>query len=209
MLITELPSLDRKLIKDLKIALKDFEPMVKDPRFLWNGRQIQNFKLRPREAWANWLICVVLQKVHKREITFMEDDTGDGFIVDKDLGLAFQTEHVSALDVPKGRKLPSGEQRIIDAINLKIARGEDYAQEKLLVVFFDGAGQFFRNKIREAVFGRHGFEAIFCVGLLNSGPTGYSYIVTEFRDSFENQSVTHQVEINEDFTDWQITQIMQ
>ena len=209
MLITELTSLNHKLVKDLRIALKDFEPMVKNPQFLWNGREIKNFSLRPREAWANWLICAVLRKMHGREITFMEDDAGDGFIVDKDLKLAFQTEHVSALDVPKGRRLPGGEQRIIDAINLKIERGDDYAREKLLVVFFDGAGQFFRSKVRESIFGKHNFEAVFCVGLLDSGASGYSYSVTEFRDSFVDQSVTHKVEVNGDFTDWQITQIMQ
>src|SRR3990167_9836397 len=94
MLITELTSLNHKLVKDLRIALKDFEPMVKNPQFLWNGREIKNFSLRPREAWSNWLICAVLRKMHGREITFMEDDAGDGFIVDKDLKLAFQTEHV-------------------------------------------------------------------------------------------------------------------
>lgn len=197
-----------KLIKDLKIALKDFEPMVKNPQHLWNGRVIKNFSLRPREAWANWLICVVLRKMHKRDITFMEDDKGDGFIVDKDKKIIVSTEHVSALNIPKGKELPSGEQRVIDAINLKTAKGSDYAKEKLLVVFFDGAGEFFRSKIREAIFGKHNFEAVFCVGLLNSGKDGYSYSVTEFRDSFGNQSVTHKVEINGNFTDWKISQIM-
>lgn len=209
MRITELPSLDRKLIKDLKIALKDLERLVKNPQFLWNGREFTNFSLRPREAWANWLVCVVLRKMHRRDITFMEDDAGDGFIIDKGLGLAFQTEHVSALNVPKGKKLPSGEQRVIDAIDLKIARGPDYAREKLLIVFFDGAGQFFRNKIRESIFGRHGFEAVFCVGLLNSGPDGYSYSVTEFRDSFGERSVTHKVEVDAAFSEWKVTQIME
>lgn len=209
MRITDLPSLDRKVIKDLKRALKDFEPMVKDPRHLWNGRELKNFSLRPREAWANWLVCVVLRKISNRNVTFMEDDTGDGYIIDWGLELAFPTEHVSALDVPKGKKLPSGEQRVIDAIDLKIARGRDYAKEKLLVAFFDGAGQFFRNKIRESIYGRHGFEAVFCVGLLNSSASGYSYSITEFRDSFGDQSITHVVEINGDFTDWNITKILQ
>ena len=209
MRITELPSLRRNFIKDLRIALKDFEPMVTNPQFLWNGRKIKNFNLLPREAWASWLICVVLRKMYSRDITFMEDDTCDGFIVDKDLKLAFPTEHVSALDIPEGKKQATGEQRVIDAINLKIARGSDYAREKILVVFFDGAGQYFRNKIRETVFGRHDFEAVFCVGLLTSSESGYSYYVTEFRDSFGDQSVTHKVEINWNFTDWQITQIMQ
>lgn len=198
-----------KLIKDLKIALKDFEPMVKDPKHLWNGRDIQNFSLRPREAWANWLICAVLREMHKRNITFMEDNKGDGFIVDKDKKIIVPTEHVSALNIPKGKELPSGEQRVIDAINLKIAKGSDYAKEKLLVVFFDGAGEFFRSKIREAIFGKHNFEAIFCIGLLNSGKDGYSYSVTEFRYSFGNQSITHKIEINGDFTDWKVSKIMQ
>ena len=119
MRITELPSLRRNFIKDLRIALKDFEPMVKNPQFLWNGRKIKNFNLLPREAWASWLICVVLRKMYSRDITFMEDDTCDGFIVDKDLKLAFPTEHVSALDIPEGKKQATGEQRVIDAINLK------------------------------------------------------------------------------------------
>jgi len=209
MLLTQEELKKIKLIKDLKIALKDFEPMVKNPQFLWNGRDIKNFSLRPREAWANWLICVVLRHMHKRDITFMEDRKGDGFIIDKERKIIVPTEHVSALNIPKGKKLPNGEQRVIDAINLKIGKGSDYAKNKLLVAFFDGAGKFFRNKIRKAIFGKHNFEAVFCVGLLNSGKSGYSYSVSEFRDSFGDQSITHKVEINGEFTDWQIFQIMQ
>ena len=95
-----------KLIKDLRIALKDFEPMVKNPQHLWNGRDIQNFSLRPREAWANWLICAVLGHMHKRNITFMEDDKGDGFVVDKDKKIIVPTEHVSALNIPKEQGQP-------------------------------------------------------------------------------------------------------
>ncbi len=198
-----------KLIKDLGLALNDLEPMVKNPAFLWNGRDIKNFSLRPREAWANWLVTVVLRFMHKRDITFMEDDVGDGFIVDKEKLIVVPTEHVSALEIPKGHKLPPGEQRIIDAIDLKIEKGTDYAKDKILVVFFDGAGEFYRNRIRESVFSRHGFEAIFCVGLLNSGEEGYFYSVTEFRDSFGDKSITHQVTINHDFSDWGVTQVMQ
>lgn len=198
------------VIKDLRIVLKDFEPMVKNPKYLWNGRRMKNFDLLPREAWANWLISVVLSHLQKADITFMEDKVGgDGFIVDRDRNLVFQTEHVSALDIPEGKKLPSGEQRIIEAINLKIARGPKYAQNKILVAFFDGAGEFFRNKIREAIFGRHNFEAVFCVGLLDSGAEGYSYLVTEFRDSFGDHSISHKVEINGDFTGWKVSQITQ
>ena len=163
----------------------------------------------PREAWGNWLVSVVLRKMQNRNITFADSEDGDGFIVDKTIKSIFPTEHVSALDIPKGKKWSKGEQRAIEAINLKIARGFDYAQGKILVAFFDGAGQFFRSKIRESIFGRHNFETVFCVGLLNSGKDGYSYSVTEFRDSFGDQSVTHKVEINGDFTDWKVSQITQ
>lgn len=200
--------LNQKIVKDLKIVLKDFEPMVKDPRYLWTGRKIKNFSLSPREAWANWLICVVLRKVHNRDITFMDDNVGDGFIVDKTRNIVVPTEHVCALDIPEGKKLIAGEQRVIDMINHKIKRGPDYARGKLLVVFFDGAGIYYRNKIREAIFCKHNFDAVFCVGLLNSDETGYSYAVTEFRDSFEDTSITHRVNINSSFDSWQVTQII-
>lgn len=198
-----------KVVKDLKIVLKDFEPMVKNPQWLWSGRRIQNFNLLPREAWGNWLVSVVLRQMHNRDITFADSENGDGFIVDKNIKSIFPTEHVCALNIPKGKDWPKGEQRAIAAINQKIDRGRDYAAGKILVAFFDGAGEFFRNKIREAIFGRHNFEAVFCVGLLNSGKEGYSYSVSEFKDSFGNQSVTHRVEINGDFTDWKVSQIMQ
>lgn len=175
-----------KVIKDLKKALKDFEPMVKNPKWLWSGRRIENFNLLPREAWGNWLISAVLRKTHNRDITFADSDEGDGFIVDKSLRAIFPTEHVSALNIPKGKKWPKGEQRAIEAINLKIARGHEYAHGKILVTFFDGAGEFFRSKIREVIFRNHSFEAVFCVSLLTSGVDGYSYYITEFRDSFGN-----------------------
>jgi len=200
---------EMKVVKNLKVVLKDFEPMVKNPKWLWSGRRIENFNLLPREAWGNWLVSVVLRKMHNRDITFADSEEGDGFIVDKSIKVIFPTEHVSALDIPKGKKWPKGEQRAIEAINLKIGRGHEYAKDKLLVAFFDGAGKFFRNKIRKSVFGKHNFEAVFCVGLLNSGKSGYSYSVSEFRDSFGDQSVTHRVEINGDFTDWKVFQIMQ
>lgn len=197
----------RRQIKDMNIVLKDFEPMVRNPQFLRSGREIPNFSLRPREAWANWLLCVVLRKVHNTEnITFAEDNVCDGLLIDDRLGIAAPTEHVSALDIPDvpGAQLPSGEQRVIDAINLKIARGADYAEGKFLVVFFDGAGTWYRPQIREAIKGRHNFKAVFGIGLLTSDEEGYAYSVTQF---FEESSVTFKVQINSDFTGWTVEQI--
>jgi len=196
-----------KLIKDFKVALKDMEPYVKNPAFLIKGREFTNFSLRPREAWANWLLCIVLRKLHGERLTFAEDPSGDGFIVDKNTGELIPTEHVSALENPLN-ELPKGEDRIINAINLKIAKGDEYAEGKWLVVFFDGAGEFYRNKIRENIKGRHHFGAVYCIGLLTSDESGYTYIVTEFKESHGEQSITFKIEINGDFTDWKISQIM-
>jgi len=195
-------------IKDFKIALKEMEPYIKNPNFLIKGREFTNFSLRPREAWANWLLCVVLRKLHGENITFTEDTKGDGFIIDKNTRETIPTEHVSALENPFN-KLPKGEDRVINAINQKISKGSDYAKGKWLVVFFDGAGEFYRNKIRENIKGRHNFDAVYCIGLLISDENGYQYTVTEFRESSGDKSITFKVEINDYFTDWKISQIMQ
>lgn len=104
--------------------------------------------------------------------------------------------------------MPKGENRILTAINSKIDRGREYAEGKWLVVFFDGAGKFYRNKIRENIKSRHNFGAVYCIGLLTSDKNGYKYIVTEFKDSHGDKSITFKVNINSDFTDWKISQIM-
>ncbi len=195
------------LIKDFKIVLKDMEQYVKNPNYLISGREFTNFRQRPREAWANWLLCVVLRKLHGEHLTFAEDPNGDGLIIDKNTGEVIQTEHVSALENPKN-KLPKGEDRVIKAINLKIDKGDDYAKNKWLVVFFDGAGEFYRSKIRESIKGKHNFGAVYCIGLLTSDEDNYTYSVTEFKDSSGDKSITFKIEINNDFTDWKISQIM-
>ena len=198
-----------KFIKDFKSALKDFEPYVKNPNFLIKGREFTNFSMRPREAWANWLLCVVLRKLFGEHISFAENPKGtnDGFIVDINTGDFIPTEHISALQ-NNFNELPQGEDRVIQAINLKINRGNKYMEGKWLVVFFDGAGEFYRNKIRENIKGRHHFGAVYCIGLLTSDESGYTYIVTEFKESHGEQSITFKIEINGDFTDWKISQIM-
>jgi len=196
------------MIKDMKVALKEMEPLVREPDFLRTGREFTNFSLRPREAWANWILCSVLQKLHGDHITFVEDEQTDGYILDKKTGEVIPTEHVSALENEHNPQ-PSGEERIINAINKKINKGKEYAAGKWLVVFFDGAGEFYRNKIGENIKGRHHFGAIYCIGLLESPEESYDYyeyIVTEFLDS-RDASLSFKVRINPDFTDWEISQI--
>lgn len=193
----------RKVVANLKVILKDFEPMVKDPKWLRTGRNISNFSLRPREAWANWLLCAALRKMGDPNTTFAEDDDCDGFILDPVTGYVVATEHVSVLDVPAKKPGAKGGQGVIDAITHKMARGPEYAQDKYLIVFFEGLGTFFRNQIRTAVRGQHNFRMVYGIGLLSiSEKGGYRYVVTQFHDF---HSISYFVDISYDFTDWNVT----
>jgi len=201
--------MERKQITNLNIAMKDLEPYVKNPQLLTQGVRMANFNMLVREAWANILLCAVLRKLTGHDYTFQEEESGDGLIFNKSDLTSFNVEHVCAMDFPAGRALPQGDARVIWAIDHKIKRGTEYAKGKALVVFFDGAGMFTRKNIRENIYGRHNFKAIFCVGLLEVVDSRYSYIVTEYRDSFGEKSLSHRVDINKDFNDWVITQITQ
>jgi hypothetical protein len=194
----------RQQVKDLHIVLKDFEPMVKDPRFLRNGRKIPNFSVLPREAWANWLLCVVLRDFFKRDIVFAEDDKTDGVIFDKDIKQWFFTEHVSALQTPGPHAILKGEDRVLHAIQLKIDRGLKYAKNKRLVVFIEDAGTWYPNRVARAINGKHGFDAVYCIGVSLITNKGYTYFVTQLDHVV---SPAWEVFIKDDFSDWSIKRI--
>lgn len=211
-----------KQVKDFKVLLKDFEPIVKGVDRKWrswliNGNNLDKkidvipleywwtFKMRYREAWANRLLCVFLQARCTKDITFLEDEDGDGIILDKKSWIYIRTEHVCALDSPS-YQLSQGENRIIDAINIKIAKWPAYAKGKHLVIFFDGAWKWYRNKVRENIKGRHHFDMVYCIGLISIDQGWYSYIVTEMPPNIDN-SFSSIVQINSGFTDWNITNL--
>jgi hypothetical protein len=187
-------------IKDLGIILKDFEPMVKKPRFLRTGRRIPNFNLLPREAWANWLLCVVLRDFFGRDITFAEAETADGLIHDRDTGVWFLTEHVSALKTPGPHSELTGEERVLYAIQHKINYGEEYARNKRLVVFIEDTGLWYPNRVGKAIRNKHNFDAVYVIGI-ESNDDDYVYSVSQL-DGVNGHSPTWRVRINEDFTTW-------
>ena len=195
-------------IRDLRKALKDMEPYVKNANFLIQGKRFSNFNMLVREAWANLLICAVMEHVTGERWTFQESD-GDGVIGSVETGNGHIVEHVCAMDFPAGKQPPKGEDRVLWAINHKAARGPEYAQGKILVVFFDGAGMFVRSKIRESIFGKHHFESVICVGLLTVDDTGYEYMLTDYCNEYENQSISFRIKIPMDFSGWNIEQQMQ
>ncbi|MDD5751611.1 MAG: hypothetical protein PHS73_03785 [Candidatus Peribacteraceae bacterium] len=194
-----------KYVKDFKAILKDLEPFVRKLKPLHSGRPLENFSLRPREIWTLWLLCVALHKMHHPNITFADDTESDGILIDIDAHETIMTENVCALNTPSKKKLPKGEARVIQAIESKIKKGPDYAKGKILTVFFDGAEIWFRNKVREAIRGKHNFERIYLIGLLTDKKgTEYSYTVTELYDDY---SRTCKVQISPDFTDWTVSVI--
>ncbi len=166
----------RMFVKDMKIVLKDMEPYVRSVKPLWNGRDFKNFSLRAREIWSLWLLCSIFNQMGKTDLIFGEDDESDGILVDKLTRDVIRVENVAAMDFPN-TSLAEGEDRIINAILDKASNGEEYAKDKLLVVFFDGAGQYFPNEVAKAIHGKHHFERIYLIGLLDDKcGAEYSYI---------------------------------
>jgi hypothetical protein len=211
-------------ISDLRIALKELEKMVKgrDKKgrlFLIDGNNNPGktgvipiidgteFKMRYREAWANWLFCAVLNFVSEGDFTFQEDGSGDGIIVNRKNGHWFLVEHVSAMTYDKGQQLPKGEARVLWAINKKIEKDRKnpgYADRKTLIVFLDGAEKWYPNRVGRAIAGTHNFSAVYCIGLWSSESNMYRYTVSDLRP---HHSPTYSVEINDDFTDWTVSQL--
>jgi hypothetical protein len=49
--------------KTLEAALKELERFVRNGQHLLTGRRFRKFGgILPREAWANWLLCVTLNE---------------------------------------------------------------------------------------------------------------------------------------------------
>jgi hypothetical protein len=80
----------------MKAALKELEPYVRDSGQLQSGKPFKNFgEMRPREAWANWLVCATINSTGEKDLTFTTDPIGgDGIIIDKKTNDVFPTEHV-------------------------------------------------------------------------------------------------------------------
>jgi hypothetical protein len=87
--------------KNPQVALKELEPFIRDPRYLYRGKPLKRFGgLRPRELLGNWLICAVLNAGRSAgPFTFTSDPRGgDGIIYDEESKADWPTEHVM---VPK------------------------------------------------------------------------------------------------------------
>ena len=166
-------------VRDHASLLNDVAPLIRDPQFLYRGRDVPNFPLRPREILCNWLICAVLNdQVEPHAWTFTTDPTGgDGVIVNRATETGSTMEHVF---IPNREQTESIEALIVGAIQSKSAIGEAYARGKHLVVFSDlPGGPWHANRVAREISGAHTFEAIWVVALERGDGRYYSYWVTQ------------------------------
>lgn len=194
-------------IRDLRIALKDLEPRVKDPRFLRVGRVFTNFNLRPREVLANWLLCVVGNYQNGNEdLTFSDDPTGgDGIILNQADGRYMATEHVF-IPPPQPNSTDGVEDLIVQKIEHKMRKGVAYARGKHLIVFSEAVGLWYPNRVARRIAGQHEFASVWVVALERGDEIGFQYSVA-CPVAGPEDSPAWRVSINADFTDWEVERV--
>lgn len=195
------------IVRDLHIVLGDMEPWVKNPKVLYSGRA-GNIKLLPREILANWLLCAVGNSAGDTDsLTFCNDPFGggDGIIIDRDSGEQMVTEHIF---VPKHQNNgdKSTEDLIVEAVEKKQNKGgKSYSEGKHLIIFCDGIGNWFPNKVGKRIQGIHDFFSVWAIGLEKiENENDYFYWIACF-----NETHTHVSQVRIDFQEkkWSVKKI--
>lgn len=189
--------------KNLKVALKELEPFIRNGRHLFIGKPFKRMEgMRSRELLANWLLCVAVNSVTEADrLTFTTDpDGGDGLIVDMTTEIAMPTEHVLALK-PRSKKPATSDLLILKAITDKQNKGgKAYASGKTLVVFAEDVGEWFPNKLARQL-PDHDFEAVWVVGVQGVEAGEYVYNVTRLDRA---HAPVWRVRIAENFDAWTV-----
>jgi hypothetical protein len=131
---------------------------------------------------------------------------GDGIIHDRETGRSVPTEHVM---VASARDTEGVEihQRILDAIQSKVSRGSAYGAGKTLVVLSEATGEWFPNRVARALPQPLHFSDVWVIALQPPTPP-YTYGVA-WLDLSSGNAPTWSVSLNDDFTDWTVTQRQQ
>ncbi len=198
-----------KRFKTLTIALKEIEPFIRDGEHLQTGKPFAKFGgMRSREILANWLVCVAINSVDKRNLTFSSDSYGgDGTICDVATGETWPTEHVMVPSLRAGQT-GDAEALILKAVEQKRRKGGiAYAAGKTLIVFLNaGVGKWVPNKVARQLPKPLYFATAWVVGLHEAEAGDYIYGVTHL-DVSEGNSPTLLVRIRNDFSAWEVRQI--
>jgi len=193
-------------IRDLKSLLSDIAPLVKEPRHLYEGRDIPNFRQRPREILANCLICIVGNfEEGQDEWTFGLDPMGgDGVIIKRSTGVGWPTEHVF-VSRENSKQRESLENLMIKAVEHKHRKGEAYAEGNNLVIFADvDGGLWCPNRVGKRIEGKHGFDSVWAGGLEQADGEVYAYWVVRID---ELQSQVWKVYVDFEKIEWNVEPI--
>jgi len=194
---------------NLAVALKELEPFVKDCRALRTGRPSKVFAgLRPREIWANWLLCATISAAEGRDFEFTTDPTGgDGIIRDSATGNTWPTEHIYV--PPKVEEVVDVDALVLAAINAKNDRGAVYAENRTLVVFVDVAGgPWHPNRLANRVHNTLHFDVAWLASLHGVAEDGaYHYDVTCLHLDDQGNAPVWRVSIAPGFDGWRVQRI--
>jgi hypothetical protein len=115
------------------------------------------------------------------------------------------TEHVF-IPPPQPGAAESVEELVIQAIEHKMRNGATYARGKHLIVFSEGEGLWYPNRVGRRVEGQHGFVSIWVVALEHGDEGGYRYWVTRPIAS-PVDSPAWRVSISPDFASWEVERL--
>jgi len=191
------------VIKNLSVLLKDIEPIIKNPRSLYNGREITNFNLRPREAVGLFLIGTVFNEISEEPYYITTDPlTGDGTLSRKGNSVYFGdflTEQTMVTQYQEG----DISDRIIASIKKKEGRGKNYAKNRNLVVFLDKVGEIDHRKIQEYLESASNFQSYWLIGLIETDGNANAYFVAVLKSRADALNI-YKVHINPNFSTWTV-----
>jgi hypothetical protein len=188
--------------KTMQAALKELEPIAKNPARLASGRPWRRLEQRPRETLGNWLLCAVANFKRGREEVIFGDEKGggDGVVFDGE-GWGLFAEHVFVPRRMDGDEA-SLESLILKAVEHKAAKGAPYAKGKTLIVLSDATGRWFPNPATRRIARKHHFDAVWVMHLeKRTGAGRYQYVVVKL-DLSKGDAPVWTVDIAADFKSW-------
>jgi hypothetical protein len=192
-----------KRLKNLKIALQELEPHIRNGRSLQVQRDFKSIGLRPRELLANWLLCATFCFLRGDEGLAMSGDplSGDGAIFNIETGNAMLIEQVYIPSATDG----DFDSLALQAFEKKAKLGKPYAENRTLVIFSEVTGSWQPNRLAREIQNTHEFDAVWVVHLdQNAVVEGqYAYFVVALDTSMGNAPV-YRVSIGEDFRSWSV-----
>ena len=189
-------------LKDwLKLVIK---PSLQNYSSIISGRDIPYIKLRPREALGAFILCAVgnYLEIDKRNIwTIASDAEGqDGTIICDSgprVGEGFKLEQVYVPAMKNGDITDA----IVDAINKKNSIGDQYAEQRHLVVLCDKSGDVDLLKLRSHIQNNQRFLSYWL--MFRVDPPHWHYMVISLWAT-SDPPLVYKVTFSDDYENWEV-----